>query len=122
MSTAASAAADSVFAFDLQAGQNAASFSNFLVERTQSYEAADDITVQWWGKPGYIDSTYFTNFWLPLPKAQWSTIATANLTTAPETTRTPLGWGPYILQDWVSGDHISLVKNPIFPPPGFPDL
>jgi peptide/nickel transport system substrate-binding protein len=105
-------AADSVYAFDLASGQKPATFSSFLVERTQSYEAADDITVQWWGKPGYIDPTYFTNFWFPLPKAQWSEIATANVTTAPETNRTPLGWGAYVIQDWVSGDHISLAKNP----------
>ena len=34
------------------------------------------------------------------------------MTTAPETNRTPLGWGAYVIQDWVSGDHISLAKNP----------
>jgi len=28
-----------------------------------------------------------------------------------EVNRRPLGWGPYIIEDWVAGDHITLHKN-----------
>jgi peptide/nickel transport system substrate-binding protein len=105
-------AADSVYTFDYVSSHLTNATPDYLVERTQTYEAADDVTVQWWGKPGFIDPTYFTNFWMPLPKAQWSLLSTDNLNVAPESSRTPLGWGPYIIQDWVENDHILLTKNP----------
>ena len=30
---------------------------------------------------------------------------------AEESTRKPLGWGPYVIDEWVKGDHIALHKN-----------
>jgi peptide/nickel transport system substrate-binding protein len=103
-------AADSVFAYTIAADPKSAG-SKFLMDRTQSYEAADDVTVQWWGKPGFIDSTYLTNFWMPLPQHLWSEIPVDQLASAPESSRSPIGWGPYVIQDWVAGDRITLTKN-----------
>jgi peptide/nickel transport system substrate-binding protein len=102
--------ADSVFAYSLAADSNFTG-SRFLVDRTKSYEAADDVTVQWWGKPGFIDTSYLTNFWMPLPKHLWSQIPVDKLAGDPETSHTPIGWGPYVIQEWVTGDHITLTKN-----------
>jgi peptide/nickel transport system substrate-binding protein len=103
-------AADSVFAYNLAADPNSAG-SRFLLDRTRSYEAADDVTVQWWGRPGYLDTTYLTNFWMPLPKHLWSKIPADQLADSAEASRSPVGWGPYIIQEWVNGDHINLTKN-----------
>jgi peptide/nickel transport system substrate-binding protein len=103
-------AADSVFAYKLAADPNS-SGSRFLLDHTQSYEAADDVTVQWWGRPGFIDTSYLTNFWMPLPQHLWSKIPADQLATDPETSRTPVGWGAYAIQEWVNGDHITLTKN-----------
>lgn len=100
---------DSVFTFNLDASPSTPG-SNYLTDRTKSYEAADDQTVQWWGKPGFVDPTYFTNFWMPLPEHLWGQIPADEV--ADEVGRTPIGWGPYVLQEWVDGDHITLQKNP----------
>jgi peptide/nickel transport system substrate-binding protein len=102
---------DSVFAYTLAADPKMAG-SKFLMDRTQSYEAADDVTVQWWGKPGFIDSTYLTNFWMPLPQHLWAQIPVDQLTSSNESSRAPIGWGPYVIQEWVAGDHVTLAKNP----------
>ena len=57
---------DSVYAYTL--ASDASSIADaYLIDRTQSYEATDPKTLQWWGKPGFIDATYFTNFWAPAP-------------------------------------------------------
>ncbi len=104
-------AQDSVYAYNLAADPNTTG-SHYLVDRTKSYEAADDVTVQWWGKPGFIDSTYLTNFWMPLPKHLWDQIPADQLADSTGPSRSPIGWGPYIIQEWVSGDHITLTKNP----------
>jgi peptide/nickel transport system substrate-binding protein len=104
-------AEDSVYAYQV-AADPASSGSKFLVDRTQTYEAADETTTQWWGKPGFIDPTYFTNFWSPLPQHLWSQFPVDQLTENDELTRAPLGWGAYVLQDWVPGEKITLAKNP----------
>ena len=104
-------AEDSVYAYQV-AVDPASSGSKYLVDRTRSYEAADETTIQWWGKPGFIDPTYFTNFWSPLPKHLWSQFPVDQLTETDESARTPLGWGAYVIQEWVAGDHLTLTKNP----------
>ena len=104
-------AEDSVYAYQV-AADSSTSGSKFLVDRTHSYEAVDETTVQWWGKPGFIDPTYFLNFWSPLPEHAWNQIAADQLTENDLSTRTPLGWGAYAVQEWVAGDHITLTKNP----------
>ena len=104
-------AKDSVYAYDLAADPTAGG-SNYLVERTQSYEAAGDTTVQWWGKPGFIDTTYVMNFWMPLPSHLWSQIPADQLADSSGPSRSPVGWGPFVIKEWVAGDHITLTKNP----------
>jgi peptide/nickel transport system substrate-binding protein len=101
---------DSVYSYDL-ASDDETPVNKYLIERTQTYEAADDITIQWWGLPGFIDPDYFTNFWIPLPEHAWSQFAPDDLLQVDVSTRTPLGWGPYIIEDWVPGESIRLIKN-----------
>jgi peptide/nickel transport system substrate-binding protein len=96
----------------LTADDSVSSSSRYLVDRTQSYEAADESTIQWWGKPGFIDPTYFLNFWSPLPAHAWNQIPVDQLGKTDESSRTPLGWGAYAIQEWVAGDAITLTKNP----------
>jgi len=102
---------DSVYAWSLASDPSAAT-NAYLVDRTQTYEAADAQTVQWWGKPGFIDSTYFTNFFAPAPKHAWSQFKADQLNEVDVSSRSPLGWGPYVIRDWVAGDRITLTKNP----------
>jgi peptide/nickel transport system substrate-binding protein len=101
---------DSVYSFTL-ASDNATPVSKFLIDRTQTYEAADEQTVQWWGVPGFIDPSYYTNFWMPLPKHAWEEISAAELLKAEVSSQLPLGWGAYILDEWVPGESIHLIKN-----------
>jgi peptide/nickel transport system substrate-binding protein len=102
---------DSVYAYQV-AIDSASPSSRYLLDRTKSYEATDVTTVQWWGKPGFVDPTYFINFWSPLPKHLWSKLAVDQLSKTDESSRTPVGWGPFVIKEWVAGDHITLFKNP----------
>ncbi len=103
-------AADSIFSFQL-ASSDDTPVSKFLVDRTAIYEAADEYTVQWWGKPGFIDPDYYTNFWLPLPQHAWSEFPAADLLQLDVSSQMPVGWGPYIVDEWEAGRQIHLVKN-----------
>ncbi|MDF1513320.1 MAG: ABC transporter substrate-binding protein, partial [Anaerolineae bacterium] len=105
---------DSVYAFEVGADPDTPS-SKYTVDRTASYEAVDDKTAVWTGLPGYIDSVYFTNFWNPLPRKLWQEelgLTAADMLEAEESSRMPMGWGPFIITEWVSGDHITVEKNP----------
>ena len=58
---------DSVYSFELASDPDTPS-SKFTIERTASYVAVDDSTTEWTSIPGYMDSTYFVNFYLPEPR------------------------------------------------------
>lgn len=114
---------DSVYAFEINV--NAKTPANtYLIERTQIYEAADAQTIQWWGVPGFIDSSYFTNFWAPAPKHLWGQFPADQLPSVDVASRTPIGWGAYVIVEWIAGDHINLVKNPYYfrTADGFPKI
>jgi peptide/nickel transport system substrate-binding protein len=88
--------------------------NNYLIKRTQAYEVADAQTLQWWGIPGFLDPTYFMNFWMPAPRHLWANFPSSELAKADFSSRTPTGWGPYMIEEWLSGDQITLKKNPYY--------
>ncbi len=104
-------AADSVYSFQL-ASDPATPVNRYVVDRTSTYIAADEKTVQWTGIPGYLDAYYQQNYFLPLPKHAWQDIKPADLLTSPVSSEKPLGWGAFVISEWVKGDHITLKKNP----------
>jgi len=101
---------DSLYSFGL-ASSDATPGSKFLVDRTQTYEAADEQTIQWWGKPGFIDPDYYTNFWMPLPEHAWGEFTPEDLLRVDVSTKLPLGWGPYIIDEWEPGKQLHFIKN-----------
>ena len=62
--------------------------------------------------PGFYEQRYGTFFWTPLPKKAMGTKGAADLLKDETVNRSPMGWGPYTLQEWAPGDHITLTKNP----------
>lgn len=105
---------DSLYAFEVASDPDTPT-SKYLIDRTASYEAVDDVTNVWTGLPGYIDSTYFTNYWSPLPRKLWQEdlgYTAADLLEAEESSRAPMGWGAFVIKEWVAGDHITVEKNP----------
>ena len=109
-------AADSVYSFDLS-NDPATPVSREVIARTTSYTALDDLTVRWVGLPGYFPQRYQTLFWLPMPEHAWGGMTAAELLISEVSTRKPLGWGPYVIDEWVNGDHIQLSKNPLISAP-----
>jgi peptide/nickel transport system substrate-binding protein len=103
-------AADSVFSYEL-AGDPILKLSPFVQQRTASYEAIDELTVQWKGVPGYFSTQYYRFYWTPLPQHLWGEMTAAELAVSTEASRMPIGWGPYTIEEWVSGDHITMQKN-----------
>jgi peptide/nickel transport system substrate-binding protein len=105
---------DSVYAYQLAADPATPGADRVLLDRTQTYEAADTYSTQWWGIPGYLDSSFQRNFLAPAPKHLWGKFKAAQLLTTDVAARAPAGWGPYKVKEWIAGDHIALDKNPYY--------
>ncbi|MEN4041300.1 MAG: ABC transporter substrate-binding protein [Anaerolineaceae bacterium] len=103
-------AADSVFSYGITQDP-ATPVSRRLIHRTASYMAIDETTVEWIGVPGFFPASFDSLFWLPQPKHRLNGIPPQQLLSAHETSRSPLGWGAYVVQEWVAGDHIRLTRN-----------
>jgi len=104
---------DSAYAYQI-ANDTLPAGARFLEDHTQTYEATDPSSTQWWGLPGYLDSSFMTNFWAPAPKHVWSAFQPQDLAQTDVVARSPIGWGPYSVQEWTPGDHITLEKNPYY--------
>ena len=106
-------ASDSVYSFHL-AADPASPVTKIAVNQTESYQALDDRTAQWISKPGMVTRYLDDYFWVPLPEHLWKDFTASQLQTAPEANLKPIGWGAYIIDEWVPGDHLRLVKNPLY--------
>ena len=106
-------AADSVYSYEVARSLYPAALPE-QVNRTSSYKAIDNLTVVWTGVPGFIDAQGQKKFFSPLPQHAWVNILASELSTNEISSRRPLGWGPYVIDEWITGDHISLHANPLY--------
>lgn len=106
-------AQDSVFAYRVV--RSAFNNSNFeSVRFAKSYRAEDELSVVWHGIPGYQGSRYRTFFFSPLPEHLYGQIPMEELFTSETSSQMPIGWGPYRIDEWIRGDHITLSRNPSY--------
>ncbi len=103
---------DSVYAFQVYQ-ELFENLSPELLKYTKSYLAVDETTVEWIGIPGYTGNLS-TRFFSPLPSHQLEGMDSNTLLTSEITNRRPMGWGPYGIAEWASGDHLTLDRNPLY--------
>ncbi|GAB4580116.1 MAG: peptide ABC transporter substrate-binding protein [Anaerolineales bacterium] len=110
-------AGDSIYSFKLASDPETPT-DKFKVDRTASYTALDELTIQWIGLPGFLDQTYFLNFWTPYPKHIWGKYTAHELLWADVSAIKPIGWGPYMIEEvsygTQEGDYIRLGRNPFY--------
>ena len=106
-------AAESVFSFNLAFDADSP-VDKTLVNKTASYTAVDETSVQWVGKPGLLPGDFSDYFWLPLPQHAWGDASAADLLISQQAQENPLGWGPYALDEWMRGDYLRLKKNDLY--------
>jgi peptide/nickel transport system substrate-binding protein len=103
-------ASDSVYSFQLDADE-AIPTTKYLVQRTSRYVALDELRTQWTGIPGFLDPEYESNFWSPLPEHVLGSYPVDELLSLEEANITPLGWGPYVIEQWEPGQEIVMRRS-----------
>ena len=101
---------DSVYSFQL-AADPATPTDKYLVERTGDYRAVDERRLVWQSIPGFLDPVYALNFWHPLPRHSWEGLSAADLLSAEVATKEPLGWGPFVIREWVPAERLTVERN-----------
>ncbi len=81
---------------------------------TSSYLVVDATTLEWRGMPGFQSGDYQKFFFHPLPRHAWGDLPLEELLTSEKTSRMPLGWGPFVIDEWRPGIEIRLSKNPAY--------
>jgi len=108
-------ASDSVYGYTLNGSPDIPAPTRYVYDRTSSYAAPDDNTTVWTGLPGYFDSTYMINYWVPYPEHVLGQYTPADLVTQYDAQKLwGVGTGPYILDEWTKGEQITGHKNPNF--------
>lgn len=103
---------DSLYSFEVaQALFSGGQFGR--LDFTAAYKALDATTVEWRGVPGFLGAVVPHYFFSPLPRHAWGSTPPQDLA-ASEGARLPLGWGAYVIDQWVPEDHITLRKNPAY--------
>lgn len=94
--------------------------SKYVCERTASYTAVDDATVEWKSLPGFTDQTYYSNYYTPLPRHQpaadgqtkMADMDAAAILKDEAFSRKPYAYGAFMVGEWVAGDSVTLERNP----------
>jgi len=106
-------AADAVYSFQLAADADTPTLKRYT-DQVASYQAIDELTVQMVSKPGLVPRELHKYFWTPLPQHAWGQYSAAELLAAEVSVRKPIGWGPYMIEEWIPGESIHLAKNPFY--------
>lgn len=104
---------DSLFSYEVARSLFPAARSD-LLNRTFAYQALDAQTTEWRSLPGDVDPTYPLNYFTPLPRHAWQNLTVDQLASAEVSSRKPLSYGPYQVDEWISGDHLQLSQNPYY--------
>lgn len=105
---------DSLFSYQA-AGKVYGSLGPAKLRYAADYQVLEGGEIQWTGLPGYQGiHDYAELFFTPLPEHLWAAYTREDLLTSPQTTLSPLGWGPYRPLEWVRGDHLTLERNDFY--------
>ena len=104
---------DSLYSYEIAQALYPSALPALLV-RTADYHLLDERSVEWVGLPGYMDGQVQNKFFSPLPRHAWGSTVPQELPALEMAAQMPLGWGPYVIDEWIAGDHITLHKNPLY--------
>jgi peptide/nickel transport system substrate-binding protein len=111
-------AKDWLFAYNVAKDPDSGLASTVLLNKIETYEAVDDLTVRVRLKKGVLDPAYvlaldLTDNLHPLPEHAWGKYTPKEMIGAEEVARrSSPNYGPYSVAEWIAGEQIILKANP----------
>ncbi|NMC47184.1 MAG: hypothetical protein GYA52_10200 [Chloroflexi bacterium] len=103
-------AGDSQYSYQLAKDLGAAVYED-IVDGIVDYQVMDEHTVKVTLLPGLLVSDYAAYFFTPLPQHVWGAYGAADLSGMELAAKLPMGWGPFKISSWQTGENIILEKN-----------
>jgi peptide/nickel transport system substrate-binding protein len=105
---------DILFSWQVAKDPATTAADHYLPNRTNDPVVVDSQTLTLTFLPGFKDPLYYTRLPIPLPRHLYSNLTPAQMAASDLVNRRPISFGPYILNDWAPGDHLTVVKNPSY--------
>lgn len=103
---------DVLFSWEIAKSPDNFTANHFFSNRVLDPVVVDAQTIRWIYLPGFRDSNYFIRFPTPYPRHLYGALAPSQMAADTNVNRRPLSFGPFKMAEWVSGDHMTLVRNP----------
>lgn len=108
-------ASDSVFAFNVACTPGTSNVDYNRCVKVERYEAVGERVLRVTFKPNVKELDYYTYYWPFFPEHAWSRYTPEEMATVEEISRRLApSYGPYVVDEWIPGESISLVRNPYY--------
>ena len=105
---------DVLFSWQVAKDPATTAADRYLSNRANDPLVIDSQTLTLTFLPGFKDPLYYTRLPIPLPRHLYSNLTPAQMAASDLVNRRPISFGPFILNDWAPGDHLTVVKNPSY--------
>lgn len=103
---------DILFAWQIAKDPASTGADPFISNRMLDPVVTDPRTITFTYLPGFKDNLFYARLPVPLPRHRYGQLTASQLAADENANRRPVSFGPFIIQEWAPGDHLTVGKNP----------
>jgi len=103
---------DILFSWQVAKDPSNTAADHYLTNRANDPQVPDSRTFTINFLPGFKDPLFYARLPIPLPRHLYGNLTPKDMAADAIVNRRPISFGPFILNEWAPGDHLTVVKNP----------